>query len=64
MRADAKAAGFGLAASIEPVKTEADVSNFGSGLTSIAWLILKITLIGGAVFLAFMYLSNRLGRAS
>jgi hypothetical protein len=61
MRSEAKKAGYDLTASVEPVKTEADAGSLSSGLQSLMWTILKITLIGGVVFIIFMYISKRLG---
>jgi len=56
LRQQAKKVGFDLSSTPEIVK-QPDTNIF-SGLV---WTILKISLIGGAILLAFMYLSKRIG---
>ena len=59
IRAKAREVGFRLKLSVEPV-TQPDDS-LAAGIQALLWTILKFTVIGGAVFLLFLFISKKIG---
>lgn len=60
LRKKAREVGFDLQTSPEPI--EQPDNSLSSGLSSLFWTIIKFSIIGGAVYLAFLFLSNKAGR--
>lgn len=59
IRDKARKVGYKLAYSMEPVKQPDD--SLTSGIQALLWTILKFSIIGGAVFLLFLFISKKIG---
>ena len=59
LRKKAREMGFALKTSPEPV--EQPDNSLSAGLSALFWTIIKFSLIGGALYLAFLFLSKKIG---
>lgn len=58
LRKRAREVGFGLTSSIEPVIQPE--SSLVGGISSLLWTLVKFSLMGAVIFLAFMFISQRI----